>query len=717
MPKVSGKEKSRGGYTLKNILFSFGTIVFFVAIILIYYNLLYEEKRDAIIKNGQMSAMQTADSVGDYLATSIEAVELTSFTMEKMIADGRSAEEITDYLVGQTTAVTSTVFENTTGMYGYIPNGGYVDGAGWVPEEGYEPTARPWYIAARNNGGKITLIDPYLDSQTNTIMMSLAKMLSDGISVVSMDISLAKIQEITENAVKAGQSDYEVILDSGNIVVAHSDRGEAGKDYGKETEGFWAKVMETVAGTENTYSELNYNGEIYLIYNMALDSGWRCLTIRNATSTFRPLLILLIVTIAVVIAMVIVLSYIMFNSMKRFSLSVKAFAESKAKSDFLSSMSHEIRTPINAVLGMNEMILRESGETNILAYSENIKASGNMLLGLINDILDFSKIESGKIEIVPVNYDLSSLVNDLAVMIKARAEAKNLKILFEINQQTPKKLHGDEVRIKQVITNILTNAVKYTKKGSVTLCIDYEDLAEEPGYMMLNVSVKDTGIGIKQEDMAKLFAEYERIEEKRNRNVEGTGLGMSITQRLLELMGSELKVESTYGVGSNFFFSLKQKVVAREPLGDFESAYQEMLKKHKQYKEKFRAPEAEVLVVDDNSMNILVFRNLLKQTQMKIDTADSGVNALALTMKKKYDIIFLDHMMPGKDGIETLQELKQEKMNLNLDTPVICLTANAISGVKEEYLEAGFDDYLCKPVDPGKLEEMLISYLPKEKIL
>ena len=379
-------------------------------------------------------------------------------------------------------------------------------------------------------------------------------------------------------------------------------------------------------------------------------------------------------------------------------------------------MSHEIRTPINAILGMNEMILRECDEPEILTYSGSIKIARNTLMGLINDILDFSKIEAGKIEIIPVEYDLSSLINDLVNMIQVRTEDKGLTLNLDFDKNLPKLLHGDEIRIKQVITNILTNSVKYTEKGNVTFSIGFKRIAEEPDSVILLVSVKDTGIGIKKEDMKKLFMEFERIEEKRNRNVEGTGLGMAITKNLLNLMESNLQVESVYGLGTKFSFELKQKVANWEPLGDYEESYKAVLDANKKYKEKFTAPQAEVIVIDDNPMDLVVFKSLLKQTKVKIDTADSGDEGLLLTQDKKYDIIFFDNMMPEKDGIETLQEMRMQKKNPNARTISVCLTANAISGAREQYIAAGFDNYLTKPIDSSKLEDMLINYLPKEKI-
>ena len=400
---------------------------------------------------------------------------------------------------------------------------------------------------------------------------------------------------------------------------------------------------------------------------------------------------------------------------KTADMSLRAIAANEAKSAFLSNMSHEIRTPINAVLGMNEMILRESDDPTILSYSEKVKAAGGTLLELVNDILDISKIEAGKIDIIPVDYDLSKLISDLVNMIAGRAEAKGLELRLDIDRTIPRFLNGDEIRIRQIITNILTNAVKYTEKGSVTFQVKFKRIPDETEKVMLDVAIIDTGIGIKEEDMKKLFSKFERIEEKRNRNIEGTGLGMSITKNLLEMMGSGLNVSSVYGRGSVFGFFLEQDVVAWDEIGDIERSIVEETKHHKKYKERLIAPDARILVVDDNSMNLDVFRSLLKQTQMNVDTAGSGDEGLLLTDRIAYDVIFLDHMMPQKDGIATLKELKEKTDNPNLDTPVICLTANAIAGAREQYISAGFTDYLTKPIDPKELEAALIKYLPRDK--
>ena len=382
----------------------------------------------------------------------------------------------------------------------------------------------------------------------------------------------------------------------------------------------------------------------------------------------------------------------------------------RAKSAFLANMSHEIRTPINAILGMDEMILRESEEKDILGYAENIESAGRSLLSIINDILDLSKIEEGRMEILPVQYDLSSLVNDLANMTRERAASKGLRFVMRVDESIPHILVGDEIRIRECALNLLTNAVKYTEKGLVTLDVSYEKLDED--HIVLHISVADTGIGMKPESLELLFEPFTRIDELRNRNIEGSGLGMAITKQLLDLMDSQLDVESVYGEGSTFSFALVQPVARWEPIGSFGSRY-ETNAPHRLYHELFHAPEARILVVDDTPVNLSVFCGLLKRTKMKIDTADSGAHALEKAAAQRYDVIFIDHMMPEMDGIETLRRLRA--LPELKDVPCVALTANAISGAREMYLQNGFSDYLSKPVDGYKLEKLLLNFLPAEK--
>lgn len=383
----------------------------------------------------------------------------------------------------------------------------------------------------------------------------------------------------------------------------------------------------------------------------------------------------------------------------------------KSKSDFLSNMSHEIRTPINAVLGMNEMITRESNDAQISEYSRNIASSGNMLLALINDILDFSKIESGKVAIIRVEYQLSTVVNDLMNMIKERAEKKNLGLKLKINPQIPNYLYGDEVRIRQIVLNLLTNAVKYTDSGTITLNVDFANRGNQ-SQIDLILSVKDTGRGIKKQDINKLFNSFQRLEESRNKNIEGTGLGLSIVGGYVKLMHGKIDVISEYNQGSEFIVTLPQKVIKRDEIGNFDFKFNKSGTTEKSnYKPSFHAPKARILTVDDNKMNLIVVKNLLKATQIKIDIAGSGQECIDMVKNNIYDIILLDQMMPEMDGTECLNILRTEKLCEN--TPVIVLTANALSGARDSFIKQGFDDYLSKPIVPLELENMLRHWMPK----
>ena len=351
-------------------------------------------------------------------------------------------------------------------------------------------------------------------------------------------------------------------------------------------------------------------------------------------------------------------------------------AANEEKSLFLTNISHEFRTPINAILGMDEMILRESGDEKILDYAEDIKAAGDGLLSLVNDILDFSKIQSGKLKIIPVEYSLSSLMNDLMNMISPSAERKGLTVSAEYDTNTPDRLYGDVVRIKQVLVNILTNAVKFTEEGSVKFTITF-----------------------KEEDLKKVYTPFERADEKEIRNIEGTGLGMSISSQLLKLMGSELEVESEYGKGSDFSFTIRQKVFSFEPVGDYFKKAQEAAFTQHANRETFHAPDAKILVVDDTEMNLTVVKNLLKRTQIQIDTATSGQESIDMAAKTRYDIIFMDHRMPVMDGIEAMQRIRALPAGSpNEDTPIIALTASAVAGSRENFLGLGFSSYIPKPI-------------------
>lgn len=388
-----------------------------------------------------------------------------------------------------------------------------------------------------------------------------------------------------------------------------------------------------------------------------------------------------------------------------------AEAANEAKSTFLAQMSHEIRTPINAVLGMNEMVMRESREPNIREYAANIQSSGKTLLSLINSILDLSKIESGKMEIIPAEYEIAVMINDIISSVSPKAAEKGLEFICDADPELPRTLMGDDVRIRQIILNLLSNAVKYTDTGSVKLMISSAAGRNEDS-IMLRVKVIDTGIGIKEEDMKELFESFRRLDTQHNRTIEGTGLGMPIVSKLLELMDGRLDVESEYGKGSAFGFELEQKIINKEPMGDYRDSIPQTSDTYTEG-EHLYAPDARVLVVDDNEMNLKVAKSLLNLYGINADTADSGRKALEMLKESRYDVIFLDQMMPEMDGIQVLRAIKEQHLTDD-STAIIALTANAIVGAKEKYISAGFDNYLAKPIESRLLEVQLQKSLPAE---
>ena len=389
-----------------------------------------------------------------------------------------------------------------------------------------------------------------------------------------------------------------------------------------------------------------------------------------------------------------------------------AIAADAAKGEFLANMSHEIRTPLTTIMGMDELILRKYEAGPVYEYARDIQSAGNSLLHIINDILDFSKIESGQLELASRNYDLGQVLRNVDNMVKIKAEQKGLQYTTQIDESLPDELFGDRIRVQQIMVNILNNAVKYTKRGSVKFALTGVR-GDDPSLLVLHVTVTDTGIGIHAEDIPKLFKSFSRIDAKETHNIEGTGLGLAITGRLIELMGGTVEVTSTYGIGSTFHVVIPQKIVGEKTLRDYGI---EASHKKREKRKVLKAPDAKILIVDDNDMNRIVLKSLMKESSVKIDEAESGEECLEKCAVNFYDVILMDYMMPRMDGKETLHRLKEMTDAPGSKAKVIVCTANALVGVRAELLSAGFDDFLSKPVNGKELEEMLAKYIPPEKI-
>ncbi|MCD8039784.1 MAG: DegV family EDD domain-containing protein, partial [Lachnospiraceae bacterium] len=416
------------------------------------------------------------------------------------------------------------------------------------------------------------------------------------------------------------------------------------------------------------------------------------------------------------IAVMILFQNAIYQSENRFAKEQTKEVEelNKSQNRFFSTMSHEIRTPINTIIGLNEMILREDISDEVAADAKNIQGASKMLLTLINDILDMSKIESGSMDIVPVDYDLGAMLSDIVNMIWVKAKEKGLEFHVNVDEKTPSKLYGDEVRIKQILINVLNNAVKYTSEGSVTLSIQCGKAQD--GTINMIYSIADTGMGIKKESLPHLFSAFKRVDEEKNRYIEGTGLGLSIVKQLAELMNGSITVNSIYTKGSTFIITLPQGVSGETHIGKLDLEAKHDISRREHYRQSFEAPDANVLIVDDNEMNLMVAEKLLRDTFVKVKTVTSGAACLRETARAKYDVIFMDHMMPEMDGIECFHAIRKQAESLNADTPIVILTANAGGENRALYEREGFNGYLLKPISGKQLEMELLRQLPRELV-
>ena len=705
------------------------TATFVLMALLVAYTtrLMYESSSKHINEIGNDKAAAITAELENYLETARSVLWVAADTVDHMVANGATYEEIVDYITRESTNTASQFDKSYTGIYGYI-NGRYVDGVGWTPPEDYDPTVRDWYKEAVAAGGQPLVVNPYVDAQTGNVIISVCKALTDTNNVLGLDLTLTDVQKTVEG-IQIDGNGYGFVLNYDGTVIAHHDSSEKGKNYSEDPDK--KEIYEKIMSVDKGCFEMVIDGKICTVFVDSVHDQWHLAIVVEKSALMKNTWNVLIVSVFIglfVFALISIFYIAGYRHERKVNKRMeemkateqkreyeakilqleKAAADTanKAKSDFLADMSHEIRTPINAVLGMNEMILRESKDEQILEYSTNIKSAGNTLLSIINNILDFSKIEDGKMTLVPAEFDTAEFITNLVNTISERARAKGLEFVTEIDESVPSKLYGDDVRISQIVMNLLTNAVKYTERGSVTLRMKNNGITD--GSVKLRVEVSDTGIGIKDEDLGKLFESFKRIEEKRNRHIEGTGLGISIVCKLLAMMDSKLEVESQYAIGSTFGFNLKLRVTDPEPVGKYEEKRKSVLSHEEEAH--IYAPKARILVTDDNGMNLKVAINFMKIFGITPVTCSSGAETIELMRQEKFDIVFLDHMMPNMDGIETLKVLKDE--DLLGGAVVIALTANAVVGAEAQYLSAGFDGYLSKPITVNDIEKTLKKYLP-----
>lgn len=727
--KASTKEKQ--SHKNSNMIIPLILVFIFMTVMVIYVSaLMYRvavSNTNAVMEDRILSV---SAMINNHLNTAENVLHVAGDSVNHMLVSGTTSARIHEFLVDETNNISEQFDENYTGIYGYIM-GKYIDGLNWEPPEGYDPKERDWFIAAKEAGGKVVFTNPYVDAQTGNLIISVCRILPDKQSVIALDVQLQGIQSIMSELTVSGKG-YGFVVDQTGLIIAHKDEEKKGTNLCDIPGGseFLNVIQEMNSGTFS----YEWDGEKCTVYVNSLSNDWNAVMVvsdRELYSEVRKQRIVIALTCMLIFIAIAAFYYVSYRNEKNYAKQMEemkleeqkatyerkvlelekdaANASNKAKSDFLANMSHEIRTPMNAIIGMDEMILRTSPVEPVRKYALDIQSAGKTLLSIINDILDFSKIESGKMELVPVEYGFSSVMNDVVNMTMNKARDKGLEYDLKISEDIPSVMLGDEIRIRQVMLNLINNAIKYTPSGKVSVSVSFDRDKQ-----MLCVSVADTGIGIREEDIGKLFGSFQRLDENRNRNIEGTGLGLNITMHFVKMMDGDIDVRSVYGEGSTFTAYMKQTVVDGTPVGDFAQNLLKMQERKDEFKPAITAPDARILVVDDNDMNIEVIKGLLEVTKIKIWTAVSGAECIEAVRENAFDIIFLDQMMPGMSGVQTLEVMRKE--NLAEGTPVIALTADAIVGARDNYLKEGFTDYLSKPIMYDALEVVLEKYLDKKLV-
>ena len=688
----------------RSVLVSMLMFLLTVAVTCVVAFQFYRTTKDNIHLQGRVNAVQSAKELDGYILVRKNTVILAGHVVDEMIREGRSNDEILDYLTAESLSIKKSIDKDYTGLYGWI-NGEYLDGDGWVPEPDYVPTERPWYLETIADDGGITFVTPYIDAQTGAVLTTVSEKLSDGVSVIALDVTLSRVQEITEENARQTPGCLGIVLDETGLVIAHSDRAELGKNYLEETDTLGAALAEKLRSGDSGAFELSCQGQKYMVISEKIGGDWQSVSLINIRVFYRPLMIVMSLLILFTILEAIVFLTIIYNqSVKNLAVASAEAAEnaSRAKSRFLSRMSHEIRTPINAIIGLDSIALRdESISPHTRDELNKIGTSARHLLSIVNDILDMSRIESGRMELKEEIFSFRDFLEQICIIVDGQCEDKGLRFVCSREEGLEEYYVGDSLKLKQVLINVLGNSVKFTDApGTITLNAAQTACNDERA--TLRFEMTDTGIGMDKEFIPKLFEAFSQEDTGNTTRYGGSGLGMAITRSFVEMMGGTIRVESEKGFGSSFTVTVtvgraKENEKAATAGKDAKSA--EVL-----------PDRLHLLIVEDQEMNAEVLADLLELENISSEWAENGkrgVEMFAESEKGRFDVILMDMRMPVMDGLTATREIRKLDRPDASTIPIIALSANAFEEDVRQCLEAGMNAHLSKPVDLDRLKETL----------
>ena len=638
-------------------------------------------------------------------------VMLAGHVVDEMIRENQPTSEILNYLTAESLSIKKSIDMDYTGLYGWI-NGEYCDGVGWVPDEDYIPTERPWYVETIHDDSDVTFVRPYLDDQTETILTTMAEQLSDGISVIALDVTLTRIQEITEQTARHNPGSYGIVLDKTGQVIAHSDKSELGKNFFEESGTFGAALISRLTSETGDQFDMHFNGKTYVVFVEQIEGGWQALYVIDSDAFYRPLKIILPMLGLFLILEGLVFLVVIFNQSEK-NLAIESAEEAhsanRAKTQFLSQMSHEIRTPINAIIGLDTIVLRdESISPHTRDFLEKIGSSARHLLSIVNDILDMSRIESGRMELKEEPFSFRELIEQVNVIVGGQCDDKLLHYVCSIEEPMEEYYSGDNLKLKQVIINILGNSVKFTDPpGEISFSVRQEILSDNEA--KLHFTMKDTGIGMDPEFIPKLFDAFSQENTGNTTRYGGSGLGMAITKNIVTMMHGEIWVESEKGKGTSFFVSVPVKRVKEEDIPHPEENTAGELS----------LEGLHILIAEDQEMNAEVLMDLLDLEGVTSEWAKNGEIAVRMFRESSpghFDAILMDMRMPVMDGLTAAREIRKLERPDAAVIPIIALTANAFEEDVKQCLQAGMNAHLSKPVDIDLLKETLAEKTPLRRV-